>query len=509
MPELTIKDVDRLRYRPTKAADEFLGYLRSELGLNDKATAARLAIGRSLYEPVGDVSDSAGELDNAERGMAIEGVHLFGDDSDIWACLVAATVDKPIAAASEFRKLVEYHWHRGAVLLQQDHVAASRNTIEFIVQLAGRVPRHEGRGGTAATGGGAPRIVNELVRIEVLQGVAPWELNAAGGNGLMVISGRPGSGKSQLALDLLAQAARQGVRFLFFDLKGELEDLPDNQQQREKRDRFLGQTNATYTRLISAGLPINPFFSGTTPAETAQIASEIAHLIRCFASQLGANQERLIREAYDDLATPDVDGLVEGLRSRGEEGVGLAILEKIQSFGIFHDAARSVDIDRWLESSQVIDFKGLGNDNETKSLVVALILNTIMRRLNRQLPVVHGVQPLQMILFVDEAHLLLPKEGKAGLLGSLARQGRAWGFPVWLASQDADAFITKGQHATDFAELADCGVHLSPATLNESQQRQVLGQVVHKRVGEGEGVLRLRGVTAIGKIRQYWSDGGL
>ena len=70
-----------------------------------------------------------------------------------------------------------------------------------------------------------------------------------------------------------------------------------------------------------------------------------------------------------------------------------------------------------------------------------------------------------MVLFVDEAHLLLPKEGKAGLLGSLARQGRSWGFPVWLASQDADAFVTTGDHATNFAELAECGVHFSPHTL--------------------------------------------
>ena len=113
-----------------------------------------------------------------------------------------------------------------------------------------------------------------------------------------------------------------------------------------------------------------------------------------------------------------------------------------------------------------------------------------------------------MILFVDEAHLLLPKEGKAGLLGSLARQGRSWGFPVWLASQDADAFITKGQNATDFAQLADCGVHLSPGSLSESQQRQILGQTIHKKLNSGEGVIRLKGTTRTGPIRQYWRDAG-
>jgi hypothetical protein len=86
----------------------------------------------------------------------------------------------------------------------------------------------------------------------------------------------------------------------------------------------------------------------------------------------------------------------------------------------------------------------------------------------------------------DEAHLLLPKEGKAGLLGMLARQGGSWGFPVWLASQDADAFITTGANATNFAELADCGIHFSIDALSDSDQRQILGSVLHRALKKGE-----------------------
>jgi len=56
-------------------------------------------------------------------------------------------------------------------------------------------------------------------------------------------------------------------------------------------------------------------------------------------------------------------------------------------------------------------FQGFGNDSETKSLAVALILNFMMKRLNANLAVAtHST--LKMVLFVDEAHLLLPKEGK-------------------------------------------------------------------------------------------------
>src|SRR6266446_2622006 len=117
-----------------------------------------------------------------------------------------------------------------------------------------------------------------------------------------------------------------------------------------------------------------------------------------------------------------------------------------------------------------------------------------MKKLSRNLPIkADGIQPLKMVLFVDEAHLLLPKEHKAGLLSSLARQGRSWGFPVWLASQDADKFLTTGTNETNFSELAECGAHFSIHTLSDAQQKMILGGVLHTRLKKGEASLRLHG----------------
>ena len=122
---LSLNRIDRLRYRPTKAAEEFLGDLRTSLNLGDKATAAKLAIARSLIEQGADIALSVPE--GTDRGMAIEGVHLFGDDADLWACAVGVSASQPIRSESEFRAIVEAHWHRGAQLLKTDHEEAGKN----------------------------------------------------------------------------------------------------------------------------------------------------------------------------------------------------------------------------------------------------------------------------------------------------------------------------------------------------------------------------------------------
>jgi hypothetical protein len=126
-----------------------------------------------------------------------------------------------------------------------------------------------------------------------------------------------------------------------------------------------------------------------------------------------------------------------------------------------------------------------------------------------RLAVKNDIQPLKMVLFVDKAHLLLPKENKAGLLSQLARQGRSWGFPVWLASQDADKLLTQGTNETNFAQLAECDVHFSPQTLSAGDQKLVLGAVIDQKFKKAEAALCNRGrLQTTGMARQFWKEGG-
>lgn len=491
-----------MKFDTSKDTNEFLANVFPRVGARNQAVLGRAALMLALgagVPPEYKVRDSQGVTLNDEQ--------VLGDDlRDLVRAALNYRTGETLDEAGyrrEFRRYFEY----GCDQLRGVWDDSGRDQATFVSQLL-KLPgiSNSLRLGGTATSDSA--IAGE-VKLKVLSEEPELSLNGPGTrNGLLVISGEPGSGKSQLALDLLAQLARQGVRFMFFDLKGELEDDPANAQQRANRTKFLRDTNAQYVRLIENSLPINPLVRYGNAATNAQAAYEMASLVRCFAHQLGARQEQNLADAYQRLPFPDFPSLEADLVNSGATGVELAIIRKINQFQIFSDSMSAIPPEDWLSRSIVIDFKQLGNDSETKSIAVALILNFLMKKLNQNLGVVNGVQPLKMVLFVDEAHLLLPKEGKAGLLGSLARQGRSWGFPVWLASQDADAFKITGQHETDFADLAECGIHFSPQKLTASQQRSIFGTEIKREPKKGEAVLVTKGDAIVGGARQFWRDNG-
>lgn len=492
-----------MKFKPSQAAEQFIEDVHQRVGARNKAVLGRSALMMALGQGVPEQfksPDSLGADLNDETVLGDEGLREV-----VRAALNfrnGRSLDET-GYRQEFKRAFDF----GCLRMREIWDDASKDQSKFVSELlkiGGSDLGLSSSGGTGNFTSAGP--VQEVVEIKLLADGDPWRMNdttvPGQPNSLLIISGQPGSGKSQLALDLIAQLSRQGVRFLFFDLKGEMEEAGDDAQKAANRKKFFDLTDAQYVRLIDNPLPVNPLYPGKSGPERANIASRIASLVRAFGPQMGPNQEDAIRDAYQDLQQPDFPSLVQQLEANGQEGVAVSVLSKIVDLNIFANAGTAKPFEDWIARSNIIDLKPL--DNDTRVLVVAFILNFFIERLNKNLSVRDGIQPLQMVLFVDEAHNILPKDGKARLLEKLAREGRSWGFPLWLASQDADKFVSVG---VDFAELATAGIHFSPQTLTPKEQRDVLGIHVMKPLEKGESVLRL-GKTSIGAARQFWKNQG-
>ena len=208
-------------FKPSAAAEEFIEGVHARVGARTKAVLGRSALFLALGEGV-----PANYKPTDAQGKDLNDESVIGDElRDV----VRAALNHRAGQAlddSGYKQEFRRHFEFGCQRLRDIWDEAGKDPAKFVTALVKQTGGDLGLQDFPHQNRQASKVVDKPVGLKLLCESEEWVLNDSGGNGLLIISGKPGYGKSQAALDLLAQLSRQGVRFIFFDLKGELEE-PD------------------------------------------------------------------------------------------------------------------------------------------------------------------------------------------------------------------------------------------------------------------------------------------
>jgi hypothetical protein len=424
---------------------------------------ARLAIARSLYEPA--IPSALALPQNSEMGSPIEGVHLFGEDHEVWACLICASVKYVVGDGKGFQSLTEAHWHRGAQLLNEDYRDVKESAEAFVARIASMVPCLSGvavpvRSDLKEAGGPIVLKFGTESSSYPHQGEIQFVLNAPGTSPHIAILGKTRSGKSRTGLDMAAELIHKtNLPFLLIDPKGEF--VKDGALV--AKAEWGGETLRRYFPEIQAldvpftPIPLDFLWQSPTvaPHEQARIASGFKDSFqKCVRAKgdvvlniLRESVLELLREQAGSISLSDVrERFTAQAEAQGKNTGSIgAKLSELDALGIFvpNDPPASFFSKRWVLSLG-------GCSEEAKKLAMFLVLdalNSYILSLEESAVDASNHRALRHLLVVDEAREILMY--KHGALSSLIRKSASKGGVVMLLSQGPDDF---DQEEDDFLE---------------------------------------------------------
>lgn len=469
MPEdFTLNRVDKLRYRPSRDAEDFLTTLRTNLISGEKFLTARLAIARSV------ASDAPIEFldDDCDRGSPIEGTHLFGEDTNVWSCIIAASYPHPIDNASIFRKLVEAHWHRGAMLLQDEYLDARRDATDFAITLTSLAGLGTtGEGGTVSP---EPTVSKSILKLVYKVGevsidqrtnkTVQVELNAPGYSPHIALMGATRSGKTRTGIVIAQSIVKDSkIPVLFIDPKGEFVRDGKLLAKSEWRgctlqDRFPNiqpiDVPNTPVPLDFLALPSNKI-DATFPQMAIQFRDSFMKCIRVRGDVAMDDLRQAVEDLLHTQSGPvSLENIRDAISSQNQtngkkKNAIESKLNELTSLRLFSPSLAPSD---FFKRSWVI---GLGGaTDEAKRLVMTLLLDalsTYLLSIRDSDTDVLGYRDVRHLLMIDEAKEILALKHAA--LGNLVRKSAAKGGVVMLMSQSPEDF---DQEEEDF--LSQMGV---------------------------------------------------
>jgi DNA phosphorothioation-dependent restriction protein DptH len=274
----------------------------------------------------------------------------------------------------------------------------------------------------------------------------------------MGVVGDLGTGKTQLLKSLITQISgatqsNRGIapRFLIFDYKNDYSDpafvaatgakvvLPQNLPLNLFDTSGVEGVNIPMQRYRFFSDVLDKIYPGIGPVQRGKLKAAIQST---YGSTLGDLHPTLhdVREAYSHI----VEGRPDSI---------LSVLGDLVDMDLFEaDPRKTTSFDKFLDGVVVISLSALGQDDRSKNMLVAVMLNLFYENMLRikKRPFVGTSPQLRAIdcyLLVDEADNIMRYEFP--VLGKLLLQAREFGVGIILASQYLRHFKQGG---TDYRE---------------------------------------------------------
>jgi DNA sulfur modification protein DndE len=242
-------------------SDEILSGLRFETKL-EKAVLARMAFALSLVLDGTSVADSTNF-----GGGEMKRPTFIASDEMFLRSLISYVYRKPDISEDEFysnRSIVKNHVDSGCMHLNRLFVECGRDADKLLARLVDLV---EFDGRKELRGHGLEILIGRTV-LQNEELILQLNNTTKHANSHLAIMGKPGVGKTQFLLKVLADVRQQSnfqTNFIYFDYKG---DVVGN-------ERFLDVAKVQPYSLLHAGqsLPINPFILPSYDQTTINVSA--------------------------------------------------------------------------------------------------------------------------------------------------------------------------------------------------------------------------------------------
>lgn len=422
---------------------------------------ARIALAYSLGRPKArkfSVSDNAYNSGGKEYKEST----FFGNDREFYLAIVTQYYGRKLSE-DDLQKLIKLHVDDGLEALH--NIFKNKGREGFISEICSAVSDGVGflpvgsadtpRSLRVAGTGGCTNVIEIDLGTDAVAGTAvSLRLNDEGcPNAHIAIAGQSGSGKTQVACEMLAQIHEKSggkTKFIFLDFKGSKES---------DVSKFLRATDAEFVSpLNEKPFPLNPL-SVIDAANLKRRQNGIrvfANIVCncCGKGRLGAKQKNslieALKEAFDHVPEtgkkPTLSSLVKILDEHYEE-------EKKPSDTLsatLHGLAES-DFFSAAEGSDFLGKKnlyvslgaGLSGDVRFTALFVIVYSLYVMFSEMPDAEVSDDVRALRYVIFIDEAQNILGNVALSESVETMLRELRAKGVSVCLATQEIRSFFTK------------------------------------------------------------------